>query len=61
MRSADVYYQDLLAGLLTETDDGEYSFIYNPDYVKRYPNKFITFTMPVRNEIYLDKRLFPFF
>ena len=27
----------------------------------KYPNQFITFTMPVRKEPYVEKRLFPFF
>ncbi|WP_257666780.1 hypothetical protein [Parapedobacter tibetensis] len=26
MRHAAIYYRDLLAGILTETDDGEYIF-----------------------------------
>ena len=61
MRKASVYYQDLLAGILTETDEGEYLFQYDTDYVSKYPNQFITFSMPVTTKTYTDKRLFAFF
>ena len=61
MRQGRVYYKDRLAGTITETDDGEYVFRYNAQYVKDHPKDFITFTMPVTNEPYTDKRLFPFF
>ena len=61
MRRAQIFYKDLLAGLLTETDDGEYTFQYDKEYVKNYPKQFIAFSMPVTEQIYTDKRLFPFF
>jgi serine/threonine-protein kinase HipA len=61
MRQAKIYYNEGLAGLLTETDDGEYTFQYEADYVQRHPHQFLTFTMPVRDQPYTDKRLFAFF
>jgi serine/threonine-protein kinase HipA len=61
MRKAQIYYKDILAGLLTETNEGEYTFQYEKDYVSKYPKQFITFTMPVIEPKYSDKRLFPFF
>lgn len=61
MRSAKIFYDKILAGKLTETDDGEYTFTYKSDYVKNFPNQFITFTLPVRSEPYKSNRLFPFF
>ena len=61
MRQAKIYYQEILAGILIETNEGEYQFQYETDYVDRYPDQFITFTMPVRKEPYSEKRLFPFF
>lgn len=61
MRQADIYYKDHLAGLLTETNEGEYVFQYNQAYVEKHPDQFITFTMPVTTTPYSDKRLFPFF
>lgn len=61
MRKGKVYYKEILAGTLTETDDGEFVFQYSECYVKNYPDKFITFTMPVSITPYIDNRLFPFF
>ena len=61
MREARIFYKDIEAGKLTETDDGIYEFRYLAEYIKAYPDKFITFTMPVSNQVYTDKRLFPFF
>lgn len=61
MRSAKIFYDKTLAGKLTETDDGEYTFTYISDYVKNFPNQFISFTLPVRSEPYKSNRLFPFF
>ena len=61
MRRAEIYYKDLLAGILTETNDGEYTFQYEKKYATKYPGQFITFTMPVTETPYVDKRLFPFF
>ena len=61
MRHGKVFYKDHLAGIITETDDGEYIFQYDHQYVKDHTNEFITFTMPVTNKPYTEKRLFSFF
>lgn len=61
MREAKVFYRDILAGILTETNDGEYIFVYDNWYVENFPNQFLSFSMPVRREEYIDNRLFPFF
>lgn len=61
MRKGKVYYNDNIAGIITETNDGDYIFQYDKDYVKLHPKEFITFTMPVVEEPYIEKRLFPFF
>jgi serine/threonine-protein kinase HipA len=61
MRQAKVFYQDILAGILTETNEGDYVFQYEDTYVQAHPNDFITFSMPVSSLPYHDKRLFPFF
>lgn len=61
MRQGNVFYKEHLAGILTETDDGDYVFQYDDQYIKEHPNKFITFTMPVSAKPYSDNRLFPFF
>ncbi|HPE42463.1 MAG TPA: HipA N-terminal domain-containing protein [Bacteroidales bacterium] len=61
MRSGRVFYKDVLAGLITETNEGEFIFQYENHYVREYPNEFITFTMPVSDQAYKSNRLFPFF
>jgi serine/threonine-protein kinase HipA len=61
MRKAAVYYKEFLAGILTETDDGDYTFEYDEKYVIEHPKEGITLTMPVRPKTYTEKRLFPFF
>ena len=61
MRQAEIFYKDSLAGILTETDDGEYTYQYDKKYIKKHSDQFITFTMPVIETVYTDKRLFPFF
>jgi serine/threonine-protein kinase HipA len=61
MRKVEVYYQNELAGILTETDDGHYIYEYTNDYISQFPKQFISFTMPVSNKKYEDKKLFAFF
>ena len=61
MRQGKVFYKKHFAGIITETNDGEFMFEYDSKYVNEHPNEFITLTMPVRNEPYIEKRLFPFF
>jgi len=61
MRQGIVKYNNKLAGILTEDDNGEYLFDYNEAYAKKCPNQFITFNMPVTHNPYRSKRLFPFF
>jgi serine/threonine-protein kinase HipA len=61
MRKGEVYYKDCLSGMILETDEGEYVFQYDKEYVQSHPDDFITFTMPVTEKSYVDNRLFPFF
>ena len=61
MRQAAIFYKDILAGTLTETDEGEYTFQYHSGYIETHPKEFLTFSMPVNAKPYKDKRLFPFF
>ncbi|MEX1188877.1 MAG: HipA N-terminal domain-containing protein [Bacteroidia bacterium] len=46
---------------VSESDEGDYVFQYNEQYVKENPTGLITFTMPVTNKPYSENRLFPFF
>ena len=49
------------AGVVTETNDGDYTFEYDNDYIQKFPYQFITFSMPVSEKLYRENRLFPFF
>jgi serine/threonine-protein kinase HipA len=56
----DVYYQDSLAGYILETDEG-YEFWYDSKYLagpSPYP---VSLTLPLTDEVYKNKTLFPFF
>jgi serine/threonine-protein kinase HipA len=61
MRRATIKYNNIKAGILRELDNGEYEFLYNENYIKTYPDLFITFQMPVNKFAYRSNRLFPFF
>lgn len=61
MRQGIVKYNNELAGIITENENGEYLFEYDKQYVLNYPNQYITFNMPVTVKPYKSKRLFPFF
>ncbi len=61
MRKAIILYNEIKAGELVETDEGDYIFQYDSSYVDSHPQQFLSFTMPVKKEPYKDNRLFPFF
>jgi serine/threonine-protein kinase HipA len=61
MRTAEIVYHDMLAGILTETDEGHFIFQYDEKYIVEHPEQFLTFSMPVTKYPYHDKYLFPFF
>jgi serine/threonine-protein kinase HipA len=58
MRKAQVFYNNELAGYLTEAS-GEYTFWYDPEFLKK--NISISMSLPPRAEPYQSKDLFPFF
>jgi len=39
MRKAAIYYKEFLAGILTEMDDGDYTFEYDEKYVMEHPKE----------------------
>lgn len=60
IRKAHIYYQEKLAGILSETDSG-YSFQYTKAYLAEPSAKSISLTLPLSQGIYHNKVLFPFF
>ena len=56
MRQCKIYVNGSEAGLLKE-ENGQYTFSYG----ERYTGRPVCLAMPVRNESYQSKHLFPFF
>jgi len=57
---AQVYLGDIKAGLLQRTDKG-YCFTYDPEYLSDPNARPVSLTLPLRQETYESKTLFPFF
>jgi len=55
-----VYYQDRLAGIVAETDEG-YEFTYDTEYLNNETAKPISLTLPLSKKKYTDRVLFAFF
>lgn len=59
-RSAGVFVRNIYAGMLSETDEG-YSFTYDTEYLNREDASAVSLTLPLIEEKYTSKTLFPFF
>ncbi len=59
MRQAEIFYNDIPAGLLTEDEHG-YMFRYHKDYIKGN-NPPVSMTLPLNESGYRNNILFPFF
>lgn len=55
-----VYYQGRLAGYILETDEG-YEFFYDKDYLDSDDSRPVSLTLPISEQVYRSKTLFPFF
>jgi len=60
MKRALIYYKDVLAGRLTEGDDG-FEFQYDKAYLDNAHAQPVSLTLPLREEAYQSPLLFPFF
>lgn len=61
MRKAEVYNNHLLAGMLEQTDGGEFIFRYDSSYFANPSTKEISLTLPKTRQEYHSRVLFPFF
>jgi serine/threonine-protein kinase HipA len=59
-RSGEVYYNKLLAGIISETDEG-YVFVYEDSYFQNQETLPISLTLPKNNKRYFNKSMIPFF
>lgn len=57
-RVAEVYFEGRLAGVMAQTGD-EFRFRYDSDYLAGGTP--LSFNLPLREEAYVSKQLFPFF
>ncbi len=60
MKQAAIYYNDMLAGILTEDDDG-YTFAYDAAYLANAEAKPVSLTLPLGEEPYHSNVMLPFF
>jgi len=60
MKTAKVYMYHRWAGILTEDEDG-YHFKYEESYLGQTDSEAISVALPLRDEGYHSKTLFPFF
>jgi len=58
MKQAAIYLYDRKAGLLTEDETG-YTFRYDTDYLRQPDAEAVSLTLPLTEQIYCDKVLFP--
>ena len=61
MRKGKVFYNNTLAGEISENAEGDYIFVYDASYIVQHEGQFLTFSMPVREAPYISDKLFPFF
>ncbi len=59
-KKGKVYYGNMLAGVIAETDEG-YEFIYDKNYLNSAKAKPVSLTLPLQEAGYTSKVLFPFF
>ncbi len=59
-RKANVLFEESLAGILSETDEG-YVFEYDREYIKSQNAKPVSLTLPIQEDKFISKTMFPFF
>ena len=60
MRQAKIFIDDILAGLLSENEEG-YFFQYEKTYLDSMVKKPVSLTLPIQKEPFKAEYLFPFF
>ena len=61
MRKAKVLFKNEEAGILTQHDEGSFSFRYYDDWVANNSKQSISLTLPKTEKEFHSKYLFPFF
>lgn len=61
MRKAKILFKNEEAGILTQHDDGSFSFRYNDDWSDNNSKQSISLTLPKTEKEFHSEYLFPFF
>lgn len=61
MRQGIVYNNDMVAGMVSETENGVYEFNYDDNYFSNSRLPAISVTLPKSKQHHYSKNLFPFF
>lgn len=61
MRQAEIYSNGILAGVLTETDQGQYRFRYDDAFLSDARQTAISLSFPKSGREFVSDMLFPFF
>ncbi len=59
-RSADIFFNDIFAGVLQETDEG-YMFSYDETYLNGLDSVAVSLTLPLQQKPFCDRVMFSFF
>ena len=61
MRKAEIYYKGEKAGVLTQHDDGSFTYLYEDRWISDPGKPSISLTLPKSRKGYHAEYLFPFF
>ena len=61
MRSANILFKDEIAGVITQQDDGTFTFKYNTLWVNNHHKPAISLSLPKSTKALHSTYLFPFF
>lgn len=61
MRIAKILFKNMDAGLLTQRDNGTFTFLYNASWVEDLSKPPISLALPKQSKPYHSEFLFPFF
>ena len=61
MRQAEIYYKGEKAGMLSQHDDGSFSYRYDDRWMADQGKPSISLTLPKNSQEYQSNHLFPFF
>lgn len=61
MRQAKIYFKDEKAGLITQHDDGSFTYKYDDLWMSDTNKPPISLSLPKDKQVYKSKYLFPFF